>query len=126
MDIERLKRVPIRELWKHEEHGFTKWLEQNADVLSEVLGFSIEIVDREKAVGSFKVDLVGQNQSGALVIIENQLEQTNHDHLGKILTYATNLEAKGAIWIVTHARPEHVTAVNWRTSLHQRTWRSTS
>jgi len=110
--IGTLERVAIRELWRHEEHGFSRWLFENGDLLSEVLGFSIEMIEREKWVGSFKVDLVAESE-GALVIIENQLEPTNHDHLGKLLTYASNLEAKAAVWVVTSARAEHVRAINW-------------
>jgi hypothetical protein len=113
MSIGKLENVPLRELWKHEEHNFSIWLEDNIDVLSEALDTSLSVVQREESVGQFKVDLVAENGDGDLVIIENQLEPTNHDHLGKILTYLTNLEAKSAIWITSDPRPEHMRAVAW-------------
>lgn len=64
-------------------------------------------------MGSFEVDLVAEDDNGNVIIIENQLESTNHDHLGKVITYLTNLDAKTAIWIVSHPRPEHTKAINW-------------
>ena len=113
MPIGKLESVPMRELWKHEERGFSAWLEHNIDALSEVLGISLSPVQREKTAGTFQVDLVAEDEGGALVIIENQLEPTDHEHLGKALTYLTNLEAKTAIWITSEARPEHIRAVAW-------------
>ena len=80
MKIGRIKRVPARELWKHEEHGFTVWLEQNVDVLGEAIGLSLSVIERERKVGPFRADLVAEDGDGQLVIIENQLEPTNHDH----------------------------------------------
>jgi len=111
--IGKLENVPLRELWKHEEHGFSGWLESNVETLSEALDLSLSPVQREKTAGSFQVDLVAEDGDGNLVIIENQLEPTNHDHLGKVLTYLTNLEAKTAVWITSEPRPEHVRAIGW-------------
>lgn len=113
MSIGKLENVPLRELWKREEHDFSVWLEDNIDVLSEALDISLSVVQREESVGQFKVDLVAENSDGDFVIIENQLEPTDHDHLGKVLTYLTNLEAKTAIWIARDPRPEHIRAVAW-------------
>ncbi len=113
MVIGKLERVPLRELWKHEEHGFSVWLENNIDVLADTLGILLTPVHREKSVGPFWLDLLAEDSSGNPVIIENQLEATNHDHLGKLLTYLTNLEAKTAIWITSHARPEHIRTLSW-------------
>ncbi len=113
MSIGKLESVPLRELWKHEERGFSAWLESNTETLSEVLGISLSPVQREETAGSFQVDLVAEDNDGNLAIIENQLEPTNHDHLGKVLTYLTNLEAKTAIWITSEPRPEHIRAVAW-------------
>jgi hypothetical protein len=111
--IGRLRRVPLREVWAHEALDFTPWLEQNPDALGEVLDFSVENIERERAAGDFSVDLVAEDQSGDLVVIENQLEKSDHDHLGKLVTYVAALEAKRAIWIVSQPRPEHVTAISW-------------
>jgi len=111
--IGKLQRVALREVWKHEALDFTTWLEDNFDVLNDALDITISNVEREQVAGTFKVDLVAEDESGDLVIIENQLEKSNHDHLGKLITYLTVLEAKTAVWIVSDPRPEHVRAIAW-------------
>ena len=111
--IGRLERVPLREVWMHEAHDFTQWLELNIDVLNDALDLEIVNVDREQAAGRFSIDLVAEDIHGRQLIIENQLEKSDHDHLGKLITYLTALGAKGAIWIVKDPRPEHVAAVQW-------------
>ncbi len=111
--IEKISKVPLRELWKKEDSGFTKWLEENIDYLCDVLGFDITILSREEKVGPFKVDLYGEDSEGHKVIIENQLEKTDHTHLGQIITYLTNLEANTAIWIASDPIDEHIAAVDW-------------
>ena len=70
-------------------------------------------VDREQAAGSFSIDLVAEDEGGGTVIIENQLGKSDHDHLGKLITYLTGLSAKAAVWVVSDPRPEHVAAVAW-------------
>ncbi|HRO32418.1 MAG TPA: DUF4268 domain-containing protein [Brevundimonas sp.] len=111
--IGRLERVPLREVWRHEAYDFTRWLEDNIDVLNEALGLSLINVEREQAAGSFSIDLVAERDGGGKVIIENQLEKSNHDHLGKLLTYMVAMEAQTAVWIVSEPRPEHVSVVAW-------------
>lgn len=111
--IGKIKRVPLRTVWKHEAHDFTTWLEENIDVLNDELGLNLVSVDREQNAGTFSVDLVGEDEAGNVTIIENQLEKSNHDHLGKLITYLTALEAKKAIWIVSDPRPEHIKAITW-------------
>lgn len=111
--IGKIQRVKLREVWKHEAHDFTTWLESNIDVLNEALGLTIVSVDREKNAGAFSVDLVAEDEAGNVIIIENQLERSDHDHLGKLITYLTSLEAKAAVWVVSEPRPEHVRAVAW-------------
>lgn len=111
--IGRLERVPLREVWAHEAVDFTQWLELNIDVLNEALGLEIVNVDREQAAGKFSIDLVAEDIHGRQLIIENQLERSDHDHLGKLITYLTAMGAKGAIWIVKDPRPEHLAAVQW-------------
>ena len=103
----------MREVWRHEAYNFTRWLQDNLDVLSDVLGVSLSNAEREQAAGDFSVDLVAEDQAGNTIIIENQLEKSNHDHLGKLITYLVAFEAKTAIWIVADPRPEHVSAVAW-------------
>ncbi|MCD5408193.1 DUF4268 domain-containing protein [Candidatus Bipolaricaulota bacterium] len=112
-EIGKLERVPLKEVWKHEALEFTKWLEENIDVLNDVLDINLATAEREQSAGSFSVDLVAEDEAGDLVVIENQLGKSDHDHLGKLITYLTALEAKTAIWIVTDPRPEHVRAVSW-------------
>lgn len=111
--IGKLERVPLREVWAHEAYDFTQWLEQNIDVINDALGLEIVSVDREQAAGKFSIDLVGEDQSGRKLIIENQLEKSDHDHLGKLITYVTAMQAQAAIWIVKEPRPEHVAAIGY-------------
>lgn len=111
--ISKIVRVPLREVWKHEATDFTTWLEENIDVLNEALDLNLSNIEREKNAGSFSVDLVAEDDKGNPVVIENQLEKSNHDHLGKIITYLTSLGAKTAIWIVADPRPEHINAITW-------------
>lgn len=113
MSIGKIEIVPIREAFKHESLDFTCWLEDNIDALSERLGFQLTVLEREKIVGSFIVDLFCEDEQGNNVIIENQLERTDHDHLGKLLTYMINLESKIAIWIATDVRQEHQRVIDW-------------
>ncbi len=113
MPIAKLEPVPLRELWRHEALDFTAWLAGNLDFLSNKVGFDLTFVEREKSAGDFSVDILAETGEGALVVIENQLERTDHDHLGKLLTYMANLDAKIAIWITSQPRPEHEKAVQW-------------
>ena len=111
--VGRLQRVPLRDVWRSEPQNFTTWLEKNIDVLNDVIDLSLSIVEREQAAGDFSVDLVAEDESGDPVIIENQLERSDHDHLGKLITYLTVNGAKAAIWIVADPRPEHIRAISW-------------
>jgi hypothetical protein len=112
--IGKLERLPLRDVWKHEAYDFTQWLEDNIDVLNDVLDLTLVNVEREKKTEStFSVDLVAEDAGGGTVVIENQLEKSNHDHLGKVITYLVAMSARAAIWIVSDPRPEHVAAVNW-------------
>jgi len=86
---------------------------ENLDFLSETIGFQLSLDQREISAGAFSADIRAEDPQGNFVIIENQLEKTNHDHLGKLITYMSNLEAKTAIWITSEPRPEHETAVHW-------------
>ena len=108
--------VDLRSVWPHEEHDFSQWLakEENLAQLSEAVGIDIELEETESSVGSFSVDIYAKEGGTSRgIIIENQLEDTNHDHLGKIITYAAGKEAQVIIWIVKHARDEHKQAVGW-------------
>lgn len=111
--IARLTSVPLREIWKHEATDFTRWLANNLDYLEEITGLSLALVEQEATAGDFSADILAEDGSGNMVIIENQLEKTDHDHLGKLITYMSNLNAKTAIWITSQPRPEHEKAVHW-------------
>lgn len=111
--IGKIERVRLRDVWQHEAYDFTSWLEENVDVLNDALDLRLTSVEREQPAGDFSADLVAEDSAGNVVIIENQLERSNHDHLGKLVTYLTALEARIAIWIVSDPRPEHVKAIAW-------------
>ena len=113
--ISKIDRVDLRKVWKHEAHDFTTWLQNNIDSLSDVIEYDLINVEREQPAGTFYVDLVAEDEKReAAVIIENQLEKSNHDHLGKLITYLSNVpNTKCAIWIVSEPRPEHTKAIAW-------------
>ena len=93
-NIGKIKRVHLREVWKHEAKDFTTWLQDNIEILNDVLDISLSSAEREQSAGAFSIDLVAEEDGGNLVVIENQLEKSNHDHLGKIITYLTSIGAK--------------------------------
>ncbi len=106
--------MPLRDVWRHEALGLTAWLEENIDVVGEITGLGLGNVNRERAVGDFNVDLTAEDtDSGRVVVIENQLERSDHDHLGKVITYLAGIGGQVAIWIVKQARSEHVKAITW-------------
>lgn len=112
----KLQKVDLRSVWKHEASDFSAWLVQseNLDVLAEQLGIEIEPIGTEVAVGRFKIDILAKEpNTNEQIIIENQLELTNHDHLGKVITYAAGLDARYLVWIVKDVLPEHLKAIEW-------------
>ena len=115
--IGKMERVPLREVWKKEVKDFNSWLFENIEILAEELDIDLTAVEKEKKIGSFSADIIAESSTGETVLIENQLEKTDHDHLGKILTYVSNLEAKEAIWISKEPRSEHERATEWLNEL---------
>lgn len=116
MKIGTLKEVDIRDIWKHEQYDFSAWLakEENIKLLNEKLGLTLVDINTEAYVGAYRCDILAVDETtGIKVIIENQLENSNHDHLGKIITYASGLDAKVIVWIVKEARDEHRSAIEW-------------
>ncbi len=116
MNLAKLKKVELREAWKHEAIDFTRWLaeEPNLRLLADEIGFDIKLVQIEAAVGNFNVDILAEEENtGRKIIIENQLEITNHDHLGKLITYASGYDAGVIVWVVKDVREEHRQAIDW-------------
>lgn len=115
-NLGRLKKIEVREVWRHEAHDFSAWLvkPENLEMLSDAIGIQIEPTGTEIGVGRFRIDILAEEPvTGHKIIIENQLEATNHDHLGKVITYAAGLDAKYLIWIVKDVLPEHLKAIEW-------------
>lgn len=110
----RLEDLPLRDAWKHEAHQFTPWLAENIDHLSEAIGIPLELTGTEVAVESFSADILARNpMDDSVVLIENQLEQTDHTHLGQIMTYLAGLEAQTVVWIAPAFREPHLSAIRW-------------
>ena len=121
MKLAKLKRIDLRQIWKHEALDFTKWLatKENLSLLSDEIGIEISLLQTEASVGRFHVDILAEEENtGRKIVIENQLEQTNHDHLGKLITYASGYDAEIIVWIVKEIRDEHKQAIDW---LNERT-----
>lgn len=116
MDLGKLKEIDIRQVFPHEQYNFSKWLsdEESINELGNTIGLELTDVETEKFVGSYRCDILCKDEiTGKTVLIENQLESTNHDHLGKIITYASGLDAAVVIWVVASARDEHASAIEW-------------
>ena len=112
----RLRPVELRDIWSSEASDFTPWLarEENLSILGEVLGVELELEAQEQAVGPFRADILCREiGSGAWVLVENQLERSDHLHLGQLLTYASGLEAVTIVWIAARFTEEHRSTLDW-------------
>lgn len=119
MQFGKIKKLNPRDSWPKEAKDFTPWLADNIGALGEALGMELELKDTEATVGDFSLDLLAEDLgSGHTVIIENQLNQTDHDHLGKLLTYAAGFGASTVVWVAEVVRDENRQALEW---LNQRT-----
>ena len=115
-NLGRLEAVDLREVWKSEPDDFTPWLatQQNMDFLGEALGMQLEFQEREKEVGPYYADILCKDLADdRYVVIENQLEATDHDHLGKLLTYAAEFKVSTVIWVAKRFTDQHRAAVDW-------------
>jgi len=116
INLGKLQTVELRHYWPHEAHNFTRWLSEPANIamLGDAVGIEIQVIQVEASVGRYNVDILAKEEiSNQNIIIENQLETANHDHLGKIITYAAGHEASYIIWVVKNVNEEHRQAVDW-------------
>ena len=114
MKLGKIELMDPRSVWQHEERDFTPWLAENPNLISEVIGIPIEIEQTEKYVGNFKLDILGKvENTDKVVVIENQLDESDHKHLGQLITYASGLNAAIIIWVTPNIREEHKTAIEW-------------
>ena len=110
-----MTKIEVRRQWPNEATDFTPWLakEENLAELGKALGIEMEVERVEAAVGPYSADILAKNPEGQYIIIENQLEKTNHDHLGKAITYGSVLGATAIVWIATQFTEEHRRALGW-------------
>ena len=117
VQLSTLQPIEVREAWPHEALNFTPWLADNLHVLSDLLGMELELISTEHPVGSFNLDIYAKDlRSDEVVAIENQLERTDHTHLGQVMTYLSALEARKVIWIAKEIREEHRAVISWLNS----------
>lgn len=111
-----IKKVNLRDVWAREDTHFTQWLsrDENISVLLDEIGVSAENIKTEDNAGKFNCDITADEvESGKKIIIENQLEKTDHSHLGQLLTYASSFDASIIVWVVSDTRDEHKQAIEW-------------
>lgn len=122
----KLVRIELRDVWMSESSHFTPWLarDENLLILGETLGLELELEAQEKAVGPFRADILCKDiDTNAWVLIENQLERTDHSHLGQLLTYASGLEAVTIVWIAAKFTEEHRSTLDWLNRITDETFR---
>ncbi len=113
-ELATLERIPVRKIWENEAKDFTPWLAENARLLFEEIGITAENIKTEKSVGRYFVDITAEeSRTQKKIIVENQLERTDHDHLGKLLTYASSFDACIIVWVVSDITEEHQKAIEW-------------
>lgn len=120
VSLGRLERVDLREIWTSESTHFTPWLArpENLSVLGDTIGFDLEVEAQEKEVGPFRADILCKDlRTGNWVLIENQLERTDHIHLGQLLVYASGLKAVTIVWIARQFTDEHRATLDWLNSI---------
>lgn len=113
-NLGKLSTVNVKKVWSHEAYDFTPWLCENIESLGNELGLELEFIRREEPVGPYYADILAKDTgTNKHVVIENQLNKTDHDHLGKCITYSSVLDASSFIWIATHFTDEHKKAIDW-------------
>lgn len=125
-NLGRLHRIELRDVWLSESADFTPWLarEENLSVLAEALGIDLELEAQERSVGPFRADILCKDiGTNAWVLVENQLERTDHGHLGQLLTYASGLDAVTIVWIAARFTEEHRSTLDWLNKITDETFR---
>jgi len=118
IEVSRLVSVDPRTVWAHEATDFTPWLRENADALADALGLDLELTATEHQVGPFFLDVIGRDLTNdSVLVVENQFGPTDHDHLGKLLTYAANTDAATIVWMAVTFREEHRQAIEFLNEL---------
>ena len=113
-ELGKLEYLPVRDIWADEARDFTPWLAENLDQLAAELEMNLELVEQEAPAGRFRLDILARDVDfGVMAAIENQLEPTNHNHLGQILIYAGNHDVRRLIWVAPRFSPEHRAALEW-------------
>lgn len=113
-ELGNLEEVDLRQAWPHEARSFTPWLAENIEMLSSVIGIPLELEGQEVAVEQFSADILARNpRDDSRVLIENQLEQSDHGHIGQIMTYLAGLDVNTVIWIAAGFREPHLSAIRW-------------
>jgi len=116
--VGKLRRIGLRDVWEHEAKDFTPWLVKNAELLGEALSLEIEFTQSEQQVGPYAVDIIGKDLThNSVLIVENQLEKTNHTHLGQLITYAANTDAVTVVWVAKEFTDEHRQAIDYLNEL---------
>jgi hypothetical protein len=114
VEFGRLRDIPLRSAWANEARDFTPWLASNIDHLGDAIGIPLELTGREVAVGPYAADIEARSKiDGAVVLIENQLEDSDHGHLGQVMTYLAGLKAEVVIWVAQSFREQHLSALRW-------------
>lgn len=114
LNLGKLERVEVRKAWEHEAHVFTPWLADNLDLLAEELGIELDLEGEEVSIGQYRADIVARNsRDNSVVLIENQLETADLQHLGQILAYMAGLDARTIIWVATGFNDIHRSAIHW-------------
>ena len=117
-EIGTLDQISVRDVWPKEDRDFTPWLAENVDLMSDALGMELELEGQEVSVGGYSADLVLNDIStDSRVVVENMYGSTDHDHIGKLITYAAGLDAQYAVLVSENFRPEHRSALNWLNSV---------
>lgn len=112
--IAQIDEHELRSVWENEERDFTRWLTENIELLGAELGIEIEDARAEEAIGDFSADIVAREMNtGETIVIENQYYKTDHDHLGKLLTYSAGKRAGFTMWLAEEFRPEHRSVLEW-------------